>query len=265
MTSSKVCLAEKFQITEETKKFIEAEMNKHQAMKHKKVSGRNASENQKLGDSNLIFKNVAAAVKDKDLNKNDEVNALSRQVVVSDESEDKSDDEIDVTIEDNNRMWVKIGKFTLKAVHKNTLISGEWLNDYHINCAQTLLKQQFPSFGGLYSMIGQGKHFKRFPKDQDALQILFVAGNHWIAATTVNNIKDKEVLLYDSLYSTVTDEIKILLSQLIYTKHEHFVIKMANVIKQSGVSDCGVFVIAYITHIAFGLNPSLCVFAQSQM
>ena len=49
------------------------------------------------------------------------------------------------------------------------------------------------------------------------------------------------------------------------TKYEQFVIKMANVIKQSGINDCRVFVIAYITHIAFGQDPSLCVFPQNHM
>ena len=115
-------------------------MNKHQAMKQKKVSGRNTSDYQKLGSSNLILKNVATAAKEKDINKDNELDVFSRQAVVSDESKNGSDNKIDVTVEDDNQMWVKIGKFTLKVFHKNTLISGQWLNDYHINCPQTLLK-----------------------------------------------------------------------------------------------------------------------------
>ena len=53
-----------------------------------------------------------------------------------------------------------------------------------------------------------------------------------------------------------TDETKILLSRLIHTRHHQFFIRMANVIKQSGTNDCGVFVIAYITHIALAKTLS---------
>ena len=48
---------------------------------------------------------------------------------------------------------------------------------------------------------------------------------------------------------------------------------MANVIKLSGMNDCGLFTIAFITHLAFGKDPHLafgkdpscCAFAQSEM
>ena len=35
--------------------------------------------------------------------------------------------------------------------------------------------------------------------------------------------------------------------------------------KQSGASDCGLYAIAYITHIATGLDPSLYIFRQALM
>ena len=44
-----------------------------------------------------------------------------------------------------------------------------------------------------------------------------------------------------------------------------FNVKIATVSKQSGTSDCGLFAIAYITAIAFGLNPSSCVFEQRML
>ena len=47
-----------------------------------------------------------------------------------------------------------------------------------------------------------------------------------------------------------------------YTDKPTFPIKMAHVTKQSGSCDCG---LAYITHIAFGLEPPNYVFDQSKM
>ena len=41
--------------------------------------------------------------------------------------------------------------------------------------------------------------------------------------------------------------------------------RVANVTKQSGSSDCGLYAIAYITHLAFGLDPSLFVFRQESL
>ena len=56
-----------------------------------------------------------------------------------------------------------------------------------------------------------------------------------------------------------------MLSQLIHTDKPSFNVKIASVSKQSGSADCGLYAIAYITSIAFGLNPTLCVFEQSAM
>jgi len=39
-----------------------------------------------------------------------------------------------------------------------------------------------------------------------------------------------------------------------------FSVKLCSVSKQSGSSDCGLYAVAYITHIAFGDDPSLVIF-----
>ena len=44
----------------------------------------------------------------------------------------------------------------------------------------------------------------------------------------------------------------MLLAQLVHTDKSA---NIANVAKQSGSLDCDLFAVAYITHIAFGLNP----------
>ena len=50
-----------------------------------------------------------------------------------------------------------------------------------------------------------------------------------------------------------------------HTSKPVFLVRVANVTKQSGSSACGLFAIAYITDIAFGRNPEHHVFKQSEM
>ena len=52
--------------------------------------------------------------------------------------------------------WTNIGYTTLYESDRTTLLDhSEWLNDNHIACAQNLLKELFPEFGGLESTIKQ--------------------------------------------------------------------------------------------------------------
>ena len=105
---------------------------------------------------------------------------------------------------------------------------------------------------------------KPFPPESQSLQILHVNRDHWIAVSTVSCTDNEDIIVFDSKYSLSTGT-KLVLSQLIHTDKPSFNVKIASVSKQSGSADCGLYAIAYITSIAFGLNPTLCVFEQSAM
>ena len=80
----------------------------------------------------------------------------------------------------------KLQKFTTQM--REDLTKGKWLTDEHTNLAQSLLKAQFPHINGLQSTDW-------FVAEQhEALQIHFVAGNHWVASSSFG----KEVAVYDS-------------------------------------------------------------------
>ena len=68
--------------------------------------------------------------------------------------------------------------------------------------------------------------------------------------------------MYDSKYSSVSESTHTILAKPVKPSLS---IKMASVTKQSGSSDCGLFAIAYITHFALKLDPSLYMFHQAQM
>ena len=99
------------------------------------------------------------------------------------------------------------------------------------------------------------------------MQILHVHGDHWIAVSTVGCTANTEedIVIYDSKYASLSADTKLLLSQLVHTDKPVFTVKIASVTKQSGSTDCGLFAIAYITSIAFDLDPAQYVFNQTAM
>ena len=134
-----------------------------------------------------------------------------------------------------------------------------------MTCAQLLLKHQFPQYGGLYCTVLQQSKSLR-PLSGQSLQILHTHGNHWIAVSTVNIEPDVEdIIVYDSKYSTLSPDTKFLIAKLINTDKPAVSVNIANVTKQSGTADCGLCAVAYTTHIAFGQNPTLCIFKQNSM
>ena len=99
----------------------------------------------------------------------------------------------------------------------------------------------------------------RQPLPTGSLQIIHTDGDHWVAVSTFNT-EGADIIVYDPKYSTQT-----ILAKLVNTDKPAFSVRMASVLKQSGSSDCGLFAIAYVTHIANRLDPSLCVFHQAEM
>ena len=90
--------------------------------------------------------------------------------------------------------------------------------------------------------------------------------NHWVVASASGNADSADVILYDSKYSLLHENTKLLLSQLnCVTKNKYFTVGIANVNKQSGDNDCGLFAAAYITSIAHGQDPSSIVYNQGLM
>ena len=87
---------------------------------------------------------------------------------------------------------------------------------------------------------------------------------HWIVVSTIS-VDKEDIVVYDSLSSILNEKTKMLLSQLMHTNYPNFAVQIANVTKQSGGSECGLYALAYVTHLAFGLDPSLFVFSSDLM
>ena len=128
-----------------------------------------------------------------------------------------------------------------------------------MTCAQMLLKSQFPQYGGLQCTVLQQSIETLKPLLPNSLQIVHSHGNHWIAISIVNCETGTDLCLYDSSYSDLTLNTRKVLAKFVKTAKSSVSV---NIVGQIGGSDCGLFAIAFITHIA---NPCCYVFKQQTM
>ena len=162
----------------------------------------------------------------------------------------------------NVHVWTAIENTRLNNFDKEILLNkDECLNDKHIMCGQLLIKKAFPHIGGLLSTLQQQKNI--VPLQSKSLQIVHLPG-HWICVSTMN-CENEDIVLYDSSSLNINEHLKWLLSKLVCTQKPQFTVRIACLAKQSANSDCGLYAIGYITHLAFGLDPSLFVLKQQAL
>ena len=147
---------------------------------------------------------------------------------------------------DVDSQWVKTGRTTLLDSHKNTILHGNPLNDAIMSFAQKLLKKQFPNINGLQNTLLQAK--KQVDGEKSQLQVIHCRGNHWILASTVRNESSSRVMVYDSLYDDIDAGTLAVIRSLFGSTAMPEIIQIQ---KQHGVTDCGVFAIAFATAICF--------------
>ena len=91
---------------------------------------------------------------------------------------------------------------------------------------------------------------------------MHVAGcvGHWIVVSTIGC--DKEVNVYDSLYPSINDNTKTVIARLLFTNIK---INMIDVAKQKGSTECGLYAVAILTHLAFENDPTSVTFDQAAL
>lgn len=157
-----------------------------------------------------------------------------------------------------------IPELGLTKFEKNILQSStDWLNDRIINAAQKLLRKVNPCMPGLQDVVcGRTMSFDVEPGE--FLQILHDKHGHWLTISTVG-LAHPEVMIFDSLYPSISTSVKMQIACLLYTKKPQIKLLFKDVQIQSGGSDCGLFSIAFATAITFGKQPEELVFTQSEM
>ena len=156
-----------------------------------------------------------------------------------------------------NAVWMMYQCHTLLLSDKTIIRNGGRLTDRHMTFCQAVLKVQFPATEGLECTLYQSK--QREAKIKLGLQVVYLENRaHWVLASNIG-CDDSHLNVYD--YSSGDKELLNVLTRLFDFKTLTFV----DFQKQTGSSDCGLFVIAAACALLFGQNPSTCLFNQSLM
>ena len=164
-----------------------------------------------------------------------------------------------VVVEDSNEQftgsigedleWIHINSTILKNSDKELILNGKRLSDMHINAAQKILSQQFPSFSGFDSTLKQrciGKWVSNY------VQIFFCHGCHWITASTVG-CKEGVINIFDSLYCDDAVSKKAVAGVF---PDSDISFNVPSGPMQLGADDCGLYAIAFATSLTFSHNPA---------
>ena len=106
------------------------------------------------------------------------------------------------------KVWVQFGRKVLAETDKDIIILGEKLTDRHMNFAQSLIKKKFEQLSGLHSTLSVSQMSVPVLSG-NVVQILRTGGE------LVSNINCPvgQVNLYNSLYTAVSPETKILVER----------------------------------------------------
>jgi Ulp1 family protease len=149
-----------------------------------------------------------------------------------------------------SEIWIQCSGIILSQSDRNDLCDGEWLNDNHVNFAQSILKRQFPHIDGWWNTLLLNKEQKKI---NCGIQRIYTRRSNWIVSSTLG-CNGRNIQIYDSLYTSEPETTQTTILNLLETNGTPNLV-MSEVTKQEGLSDCGVFAIATATALAFGRRP----------
>lgn len=97
------------------------------------------------------------------------------------------------------------------------------------------------------------------------VQILYNGHGHWLTITNLGAESKDEVLVYDSLYPSVSTCVHKQIAALLHTSSREIRVKIMDMQIQAGTCDCGLFAIATATALLSGGQPGACTFKQTEM
>lgn len=89
--------------------------------------------------------------------------------------------------------------------------------------------------------------------------------HHWNAVSTMGCNKNK-IKLYDSLYcKSIASDTAASIARLLHPSSNKVDVKVMDVQRQANGSDCGLFSIAFVTALCYGMDPTKIFFDQSAL
>jgi len=154
-------------------------------------------------------------------------------------------------LEDEQIVWVVFSGTRIQLYNEDKLMIEEQrrLNDRHINFAQAMLRSQFPHCDGLKNTLLQRR--VKLSIANKIVQILHTRSDHWVVISNIYS-SESELSLYDTVYNDIDDSTKALIRSMF---EEDITVTIAQVQKQTGDVDCGVYSVAIATSLLYGLSP----------
>ena len=139
--------------------------------------------------------------------------------------------------------WLEVGNVILYEEHRCILESDKkWLDDAIINSVQYLLHSQYGLPG--FHATTLGYHLTFHVMRKGVIQILHNGDDHWFTISTLG-LPSGHVHIYDSLYSTCTDQGIEQMCSILYTPNNAVHLHFMDVDKQTNHTDCGLCALAY--------------------
>ena len=167
------------------------------------------------------------------------------------------------TAEKENNFGVQNDLFTLTEDESILYSQTAWLTDTIIDTAQKLLKQKVPARNG-FQDVCCGQTYAFDVESSEFTQVLHNGHGHWLTISTIG-AQEAELLVYDSLYPSISSSVKRQIAALLATDHDEITLRHMNVQMQSSTYDCGLFAIAFATAPVHGEHPGKFLFNQDSM
>ena len=157
--------------------------------------------------------------------------------------------------------WLQLNLNSEDSKRLDSTYDNGWLSDKIIDAAHALLRQEFPTIGGMQScLLASGPTFR--PEVMPFVQIVNThptgRGNHWILLSTIN-CPPLTIDVYDSMNSEwlSTDSERSIAKLMRIPLTERFItVRFPKSPNQQNASDCGVYAIANMVAILNGTNPT---------
>ena len=144
------------------------------------------------------------------------------------------------------RAWIVTGNYTLTQKEREILMSpAGWLSDPIINAAQLHLKEESGLLGFQETTLGMTLAYD-VPQG-GFIQIVHDGFGHWLTISTIEATSSTEVFVYDSMYASISTNVKQQIAAIMARPEEKITVKMMDVQIQAGGSNCGLFAIAFAT------------------
>ena len=197
----------------------------------------------------------------KNLSKNENIIEETKEIITSPcrnlcfpvENVSDSNDESLRLDKDNPLELIRIARENMDMISEIRDINQRLTNftvDYFL---EELVKQQFPTYMMQPTVFAQAvKHYQPAPSDFDDIQIV-LSDDHYVV--TFSKAQSNEVFVYDSLYKhrKQLTESQLNILRKFYPGKRYIFKRPATL--QPDWDSCGVFAIAYVTTLLFGLDP----------